>query len=241
MAASGSKPLTVKTRSSAAQRAVAVPEEAEADKPLRKDVARNRNLLLQAADELFAVRGTEATLEEIARHAGVGVATAYRHFETRQALVEAMFETRLNRFLSVMQECEDTIADPREAFETMLYRICELQARDAGTREALATNYGLDKVAGFRERGRPKFSRMFERAKKAGTYRPDCDLADFICVFWMIARVGEATHDESPHQWRRQLDFLLDGLRAHELPRRKATRPPLTKEQVETIMSAITL
>ena len=146
------------------------------------------------------------------------MATAYRHFANKQALVEAMFETRISRFLTILEECEK-IEDPQEAFETYLYRICELQANDRGIREAISVNYGIDKVGQYRERGKPHFMRLFDRARKTGAYRADCDVSDFVVAFWMIGRVCDATSREDPGQWRRQLDFLLDGLRAESVPR----------------------
>ena len=208
------------------------------DKPVRKDVARNRGLLMQSAEELFAERGTEVTLEEIARHAGVGVATAYRHFASKSAIVEAMFESRIGKFLAVLHECE-SIADPREAFETYLYRICELQATDRGMREAISANHGIDKVAEFRDRGRPLFERLFDRAKQAGAFRPECELSDIVVAFWMIGKVSDSTDRSSPEQWRRQLTFLLDGLRAEAMPRQTPATPALSMEQIETIMATI--
>ena len=208
------------------------------DKPVRKDVARNRGLLMQSAEELFAERGTEVTLEEIARHAGVGVATAYRHFASKSAIVEAMLESRIGKFLAVLHECE-SIADPREAFETYLYRICELQATDRGMREAISANHGIDKVAEFRDRGRPLFERLFDRAKQAGAFRPECELSDIVVAFWMIGKVSDSTDRTSPEQWRRQLNFLLDGLRAEAMPRQTPATPALSMEQIETIMATI--
>jgi AcrR family transcriptional regulator len=207
-------------------------------KPVRKDVARNRGLLMQSAEELFAERGTEVTLEEIARHAGVGVATAYRHFASRSAVVEAMLESRIGKFLAVLRECE-SIADPREAFETYLYRICELQATDRGMREAIFANHGIDKVAEFRDRGRPLFERLFKRAKQAGAFRPECEASDIVVAFWMIGKVSDSTDRISPEQWRRQLNFLLDGLRAGAMPRQTPATPALSMEQIETIMATI--
>lgn len=208
------------------------------DKPVRKDVARNRGLLMRSAEAMFAERGTEVTLEEIARHAGVGVATAYRHFASRQAIVEAMLESRVAKFMAVLHECE-SIADPREAFETYLYRICELQANDRGMREAISANHGVDKVADFRERGRPLFERLFNRAKQAGAFRPECEPSDIVVAFWMIGKVSDAASGISPGQWRRQLNFLLDGLRAEAVPRQPPAEPALSMEQVETIMATI--
>jgi AcrR family transcriptional regulator len=207
-------------------------------RPVRKDVARNRGLLVRSAEALFAERGSEVSLEEIARHAGVGVATAYRHFASRQAIVEAMLESRSAKFLAVLHECE-SIADPREAFEAYLYRICELQATDRGMREAISAHHGIDKVAEFHERGRPLFERLFNRAKEAGGFRPECQPTDIVVAFWMIGKVSDAAGGHSPGQWRRQLDFLLDGLRAEGVPRRPPASPALSMEQVEAIMATI--
>lgn len=193
---------------------------------------------MKSAEEVFAERGTEVTLEEIARHAGVGIATAYRHFASKQAIVEAMFESRFSKFQDVLYEC-DSIADPREAFETYLYRICELQANDRGMREAISANHGLDKVAQFRERGKPLFERLFNRAKQAGAFRPECELSDIVVAFWMVGKVSDATHRDFPEQWRRQLNFLLDGLRAETVPRQPPATAALSMEQIETIMATI--
>ena len=214
------------------------PELTAIDKPIRKDVARNRGLLMQSAEELFAERGTEVTLEEIARHAGVGVATAYRHFASKSAIVEAMLESRIGKFLAVLHECE-SIPDPREAFETYLYRICELQATDRGMREAISANHGIDKVAEFRDRGKPLFEQLFQRAKQAGAFRPECEPSDIVVAFWMISKVSDSTDRNSPDQWRRQLNFLLDGLRAEAIPRQTPATPALSMEQIETIMATI--
>ena len=208
------------------------------EKAVRKDVARNRGLLMRSAEALFAERGTDVTLEEVARHAGVGVATAYRHFASKQALVEALMESRTGQFMAVLEACE-SIADPREAFEACLYRICELQASDRGMRQVISATHGIDKVADFQERGRPQFQRLFDRAKQAGAFRPDCEASDFVVAFWMIGKVSEATSRSSPEQWCRQLGFLLDGLRGETAPRQPPTAPALSMKQIETIMATI--
>lgn len=208
------------------------------DKPVRKDVARNRGLLMRSAEALFAERGTDVALEEIARHAGVGVATAYRHFASKQALVEAMAETKTGQFMAVLRECE-AIADPREAFEACLYRICELQANDRGMRQVISATHGIDKVAAFHQRGGPQFERLFNRAKQAGAFRPECEASDLVVAFWMIGKVSDATSRNSPEQWRRQLGFLLDGLREEAAPRQPPTAPSLSMQQIETIMATV--
>ena len=133
----------------------------------------------------------------------------------------------------------ESVADPQEAFETYLYRICELQATDRGMREAISANRRIDKVVDFRERGKPLFERLFDRAKRAGALRPECEAGDIVVAFWMIGKVSDATDRSSPEQWRRQLSFLLDGLRNEAAPRRPVATPALSMELIETIMATI--
>ncbi len=99
--------------------------------------------------------------------------------------------------MAVLRECE-AIADPREAFEACLYRICELQANDRGMRQVISATHGIDKVAAFHERGGPQFERLFNRAKQAGAFRPECEASDLVVAFWMIGKVSDATSRNSP-------------------------------------------
>ena len=206
-----------------------------ASRVVRKDVARNRALLLAAADEVFTERGGDATLDDIARHAGVGVATAYRHFENKQALITAMFEDRLGKILQVLQDA-DALTDPREAFETFVYGVAAMQAHDRGTREVMRTNHGIDKVSAIRERAQPIAQRIVDRARAAGILRPELETNDIPMVLWMTGAISDYAGPASPELWRRYLDFVLDGMLAESLPRRTITIPALDQSQLETVM-----
>ena len=201
-------------------------------KPVRKDVARNRGLLLSAADELFGERGVEVTLDDIARHAGVGVATAYRHFDSKQALLQALVEGRIERIAERMQAAE-RLEDPREAFETFIYRACEMQAKDRGMRESVHANNGLPGAASFRERLEPIARRIVDRAMAAGVLRPEFDIADIPMLFVSIGSIADYAGAVEPELWRRYLDFFMDGVLAVGTPRRTMSVPPLAAEQVE--------
>jgi AcrR family transcriptional regulator len=205
------------------------------ERPVRKDVARNRARLLQAADEVFAARGGNATLDDIARHAGVGVATAYRHFANKQALLEAMFAQRLEQIVELLRaaEAED---DPRAALESFLYRLGELQSDDKGMREAMASSPALDKSEQIRNEVTPGISLLFDRAKAAGVLRPECEVADIGMVVHMLGAASEFSDERAPQLWRRYLDLLLDGLFAEGQPRHAMGVPALTLEQaLETV------
>jgi AcrR family transcriptional regulator len=206
-----------------------------ASRVVRKDVARNRALLLAAADEVFTERGVDATLDDIARHAGVGVATAYRHFENKQALLAAMFEDRLNKILQMMLDA-DALADPREAFEAFVYGIAAMQAHDRGMREVMRTDHGIDKVSAIRQRVQPIAIRIVSRAQAAGILRPELEPNDIPMVLWMTGAISDYTGPVSAELWRRYLDFMLDGMLAESLPRRTITVPALDHEQLDAAM-----
>ena len=204
-------------------------------RPVRKDVARNRALLLQAADEVFSERGSDATLDDIARHAGVGVATAYRHFENKQALLEALFQNRLSQAVEVMTAAE-AIADPRASFEALIYGVVEMQSRDRGMREAVAADPELHRAANVRARVTPILERVIERAARAGILRPEFDLADVPMIFLMMGAVSDRAGAESPELWRRYLAFLLDGMFGEAVPVHTIDVAALTPEQTDAAM-----
>src|SRR6185436_6544187 len=100
-------------------------------RPLRADAARNRARLLVAAKEVFAARGLDATMDEVARRAGVGVGTAYRRFRNRDDLIAALFEERLDDFMRLLDEALAD-ADPWAGLRGFLERSMEMQAEDRG-------------------------------------------------------------------------------------------------------------
>ncbi|HEY7947433.1 MAG TPA: TetR/AcrR family transcriptional regulator [Acidimicrobiales bacterium] len=183
--------------------------DASTARPLRADARRNYEKLLAAGREAFTEEGSSASLEEIARRAGVGIGTLYRHFPTRQALLEAVYVEEVEALCRSAGDLRDT--EPWEALVAWLHRFVEYVA----TKEALAQelfNY-IDRDADvFRQchamfygAGEP----LLQRAQAEGIVRPDTNITDVVRMVVGIAKMPSAP----PEQIDRILDMALDGLR----------------------------
>jgi len=205
-------------------------------RPLRADAARNRQRILQAASEVFAMRGLDVTLDDIARHAGLGTGTVYRRFANREALVEALFEERITRTVALAERCL-LDEDPWRGLVTLIRATCAELSRDRGLRQAmLSSSYDHNRVAEAKARIRPLCAQLVERAQEAGVMRPEIQASDVPFIFLMVGTVADFAGDEAPEVWERYFVLLLDGLRAREgqdpLP-----VGPLDEEQMSTSMS----
>jgi AcrR family transcriptional regulator len=181
-------------------------------RPLRADAARNRERILAAAAELFAARGLEVTLDDIAGHAGLGVGTVYRRFPNRDALIEALFEERLAGIVAV---AEAALAEPDSwaGLCRLFEELGAVMAADQGLHEVLvcrAGGCGQNDVV--RDRMAPVVGAVFARAAADGHLRPDVVPTDFPMVLRMVAAIAEFTRDVRPELWRRYVALLLDGL-----------------------------
>ena len=140
-------------------------------RPLRADAERNRARILAAAAEVFADRGLDVSLDEIAAHAGVGIGTVYRRFPDKDALIDALFEEKIDRAVELADAALE-IEDPWEAFTTFMRGMCRMQAGDRGFKDALlARDRGRERVAGARERIAPRAMKLLTRAQEAGAVR----------------------------------------------------------------------
>src|SRR5688500_15703282 len=145
---------------------VSTPDAAE--RPLRADAERNRQRILAAAAALFAERGVDVSIDDIAAAARVGIGTLYGRFPDRDALIDALFEEKLAR-MAAMTTAALEIEDPWEAFETFFRAAANLQARDRGLHEVLlSADRGHERVAAIRNTIRPVAMRLVRRAKEAG-------------------------------------------------------------------------
>src|SRR5437660_11702626 len=125
------------------------------DKPLRRDAERNRQRILQAARELFAERGLAVTLDDIAAHAGLGVGTVYRRFRSRDELIDALFEERLQDIMALADEVF-AADDAWQGLVTFVERMAELQAADRGLKEVvLGSARGRERVGAIKQQLRP--------------------------------------------------------------------------------------
>lgn len=179
-------------------------------KPQRKDAVRNRAALIQAARVIFARRGFEASMDDIAEHAGLGVGTAYRHFANKYELADAIFDDAVAAFVDA---AHDMLAepDPWDALVGLIERTLEAQTGNRAMREILL---GLHQDDPEHHRSMTAtFVEPFERARAAGAVRADAEVSDVSAIVLMLCTVSDASGERSPQLWRRYLPMLLQGLR----------------------------
>jgi AcrR family transcriptional regulator len=191
---------------------------AEDDRPLRADARRNREKIMASALELFASRGHDAQMEEIAAHSGLGMGTLYRHFPSKQALLTAMVAERF-RGMADLARAAEQITDPGESFEVLLRSYLEAAEGDASFQLALMGSGDVE-WAGIRQE-KAEFaeivSRIIERAVAAGAVRADLTFSDFP----LLARGVMSTMYFKPtgkSDWRRHLELTLDSVMARWRP-----------------------
>jgi AcrR family transcriptional regulator len=208
------------------------------DKPprgLRKDAERNRQRVLEAARELFAVKGMEATLNDVAQHANVGVGTVYRRFSTKEELVEAIFEDGIDQLVA-FAESALLHEDSWGGFVWFVSHLCELTATDRGLREIVYSNaYGGYRVACARNRLHPPISKLVERARDDGHLRPDVEPTDMPVIGLLAGTVSEWAGRVEPELWRRYVALLLEGMRPRTGQERLGIGA-LEEEQMEAAM-----
>jgi AcrR family transcriptional regulator len=205
-------------------------------RPLRKDAERNRQRILEAAREVFAERGLGVSLDDIAKHAGVGVGTVYRRFPDKELLIDALFEDRVGEILNAASESLE-IKDPWLAVAGFLQRTLELQVEDRALKELLlSTTESHARIEDARRRIQPVIATLLERAQQAGVLREDLAVSDLVLLQHAIGEVADYSREAAPEVWRRMLVIALDGLRPD---RRRATPmpvPPLDDEQISCSM-----
>ncbi|MBO0841350.1 MAG: TetR/AcrR family transcriptional regulator, partial [Sciscionella sp.] len=180
---------------------------------MRSDARRNRQRLLEVADEVFTTEGMSVPTEEIAKRAGVGVGTLFRHFPTKGALLEAVFVQRLGRLVDRAKELDD--GDPAEAFFTFLAENLDHAATKNAYVDAL-TEAGVDvgEAMGSIQRDLlDAFATLLDKAQRAGAVRADLRVSELIALFVGGAKAIEHAGDNAAAR-RRIVDVLLAGLRA---------------------------
>ena len=187
-------------------------QSAERSRRLRADAVRNRERVLAAAKAVFSAGGADASLEAVARRAGVGIGTLYRHFPTREALYEAVYQHEVQQLWELAERLKEEVS-PMEALRRGMRAIVEFVATKKGMSAALALA-----VTGFSElhaRSSPRLEKaariLLERAVAAGEIRADIDPGDL-----MRAVVGMCLVHNQPG-WQASVlplvDVLVDGLR----------------------------
>jgi AcrR family transcriptional regulator len=203
---------------------------------LRRDAEQNRQRILRAAAEVFNAYGLQATLDDVARHAGVGVGTVYRRFPNKEALWRAPFAERIDTLLALT---DDALAEPDSwaGLISFLEQAADLLAADRGLRQMLMFRaYGQEQAVHARNRMQRQVTKILRRAQRDGAVRGDIFTSDILFIEYMIAMVGEYAQDVRPEVWRRYLTLIADGLRPNRVCSTTMSEPPLSSDEVEEVM-----
>jgi AcrR family transcriptional regulator len=202
-----------------------------ADRPLRRDAEQNRQRLLDAAADVFAEHGLEASVEEIARTAGVGMGTLYRRFPTKDALISALVHDVLTTMLNIAQE--GTERPGGTGLEYFLRAACAYQADHRGCLQRL---WNAGPEHDLVQEIRRLIDTMLADAKQHAKVRADVTSTDVTIALWAVRGIIETTGGQAPEAWQRHLDVYIAGLRAADpLPDRGLSREKLDKLLTEAV------
>ena len=181
---------------------------------LRADAARNRERIIAAAAAVFAERGLEAATAEIAHRAGVGEATLFRRFPTKDDLIDAIIETRMEE-VAVLADAAAEHPDPAAALERLMQDLVMQFSRDKGFFEAAGERCMSDpKFQPMRERALDAAGRLLKRAQDAGAVRGDLSPSDISFLAGSAAYAMEVSKPGLREDlWKRYLRVILDGMK----------------------------
>jgi AcrR family transcriptional regulator len=209
-------------------------EQSAAGGGLRADAERNRERVLSAARQVFAEQGLDASTNEIARRAGVGVATLFRRFPTRDDLVGAAFADKMSAYAAAV---DDALAesDPWQGFCGFIERVCQMQADDRGFADVLTMTFPTAKaLEEERDRTALALAALLDRAKATGRLRGDFAHQDVPLILMANAGVVTATRDAAPEAWRRLVGYFLQSFAAEAA--RPLPDPPTTSQMYRALM-----
>jgi AcrR family transcriptional regulator len=205
-------------------------------RPLRRDAELNRQRILASARVLIAEHGVDVSLDEIARHAGVGVGTVYRRFPDREALIDELLEDKISEIEAIAEEAS-AIDDPWDGLVHFLEGALAKQAADRGLKQALMVpTRGAERLAASRARIEPRILELVRRAQEDGSLRADFSPEDLPLVFEMVSAVDDAAHEIDPGLYRRYLRLLIDGIATSRSCPCDLGQSPLSREQVDDAM-----
>ena len=185
----------------------------DTERPLRADARRNRERILESARTVFAEHGADAQIDDVARQAGVGVGTIYRHFPTKEALLVELLREKFRLFAMRAREALEQDGEPFAVFEDLLRRNAETAASDAAVQHALA---GAGEHIWLQAQAEQQdlialTGELIARARRAGTIRQDVDANDIAMLMCGLCSTMGA---KPGFDWRRHLDLVIDMLRA---------------------------
>jgi|tagenome__1003787_1003787.scaffolds.fasta_scaffold20865886_2 AcrR family transcriptional regulator len=187
---------------------------ATTERPLRADARRNREKIVNAARQIVGDQGEAAQIDDVARLAGVGVGTVYRHFPNKDALMGELVRMCVIECTSVANECS-SIEDPWEAFAGMIRMSCERMGTDAAMRRTwqAADDEAVAYAAPDKAELHDAAQRLIDRAHEDGALRADFTVDDMPGLMCGLGAAIDAMPDPD-ERWRRLVEFALDGLKA---------------------------
>lgn len=192
----------------------ATPAEIPAVRPQRADARRNRARILDAARTVLAEHGVEAGMDEIARRADVGVGTLYRHFPTKDALVEAIAADHFAELAELAGRALDADGTPGERFAEFMWSAAGRTRTDAAMAQVMAEQpHVLERVAGTRSALLERVDELVRRAVASGELRPDASGDDVPAIMCGLGSVVAKERNRPGAGWERYMTIALDGLR----------------------------
>lgn len=187
----------------------------ETNRQLRADARRNHERILKSARAVFAESGPDAQIDDVARHAGVGVGTVYRHFPTKEALLAELVRQKFRLFADRAREALDEDGEPFGVIERLLRHNAATTAEDAGIQYAIASAGKLAWTQAEDEQQElvELTEELLERARRAGSIRPDIRAID---IAMLMCGVCTTMGPRPDFDWRRHLDLVVDVLRPRD-------------------------
>lgn len=185
---------------------------ADTERPLRADAQRNRDRLVTVARAAFHSAGDSVALETIARDAGVGIGTLYRHFPTRESLVDAVYSAELDEVTSSVDALLERFA-PDDALRAWMLRYAEFVQTKRGMLQTLRAGWASGRIAAptTRERVTASIATLLTAGIQAGAVRADADPDDVTTLIRGI--LLSTSNDDAPGQTERLLGLVVDALR----------------------------
>ncbi|MBP5872768.1 TetR/AcrR family transcriptional regulator [Streptomyces sp. LBUM 1479] len=180
----------------------------------RSDAERNRGRIIAAARTVFGRDGLNASMASVAREAGVGIATLFRHFPRKEDLVAAVFTDRMKAYV---QATAEALADPDpwHGFTGYIQDVCAMQAADRGFADVLTMSFpGVPELEQYHARAYEGFLELIDRAKSSGHLREDFSSRDLVLLLMANAGVLSATGDAAPDAWRRLVAWMIQSFQA---------------------------
>ncbi|HVF78880.1 MAG TPA: helix-turn-helix domain-containing protein [Solirubrobacteraceae bacterium] len=185
-----------------------------ARRPQRADARRNREKVVAAASAAFAESGLEAQVEDIARRAGVGVGTVYRHFPTKEKLVEALAAEHFGKLAAIAEAALDEPGEPWDLFATTIWRAATAVAADVAWCEIMGGHPSAARAASPGQlRLTQAMTTLMNGAQAAGVMREDATVSDIRTIMCGFGHVAAAQRAGNEMNWERYLEIALDGLR----------------------------